>query len=78
MRRIGGVRVSVDGHRLWSNSEVLLERIGYEKERRHWRNRPDCTPVKTASWNSVNEEAMADEVARREMDFYEINDVQPC
>ena len=33
MRRIGGEMVSVDGHHPWSNSKVIIERIGYEKKK---------------------------------------------
>ena len=78
MRRIGGGMVSVDGHHIWSNSSIALDRIGYEKERRSWRNQHDCMPTKTKSWRRAIEGAMEDQAAHREMDDFEINVVQPC
>ena len=70
--------VSVDGHHLWANSAVIFERIKYEKERRQWRSRRACTPTTTPSCTSVLDEAMEDQVARREMDDFKISEIQTC
>lgn len=68
---------SVDGHDIWSNKSIVLDRIGYEKESRSWRNEHDTAPT-TKSWRSWIEGAMEDQAARGEVDDFEIDDVQPC
>ena len=70
--------VSFDGHHIWSDSPIILDRIRYEKERRNVRKQHDLSTTKTKSWKSVVEGAREDQAVRREMDDFEINDVQPC
>ena len=39
VKKAGGNLVSIDDHRVWTNSEVLRHRIMIEKERRDWRKK---------------------------------------
>ena len=78
VRRIGVGIGSVDGDQLWSNTAVILDRIGYKKEMRKWRSDSGYASTEPVSWGSVIKEAAHTQVGRREMDAFEIKQTRPC
>ena len=68
MKDIGGGQVKIGEKRIWSNSELILNRVKEEKERRQWRRSRGMSPVDTQSWGSIIQKATIDQVKLREVD----------
>ena len=69
MKAIGTGQVKIGDKRLWTNSELILDRLVEEKHRRKWRSENSFTPVETASWGNIIRETTEEQIKRRELDI---------
>ena len=71
MKDIGAGQISIEGNRLWTNSEVIIEKVMEEKERRKWRQEKGITPNRIRPWGSILKDATVLQIEKREMDDFQ-------
>ena len=78
MSAIGVGQIRIDNRRLWTNSEVILDKMTQEKERRKWSKDNEISPISTKSWGSIIQDATRTQIDRREMSDFEISRENPA
>ena len=72
MSAIGAGQIRIGEKRLWTNSDVNLDKMVQEKERRKFREENAINPANSVSWGSIIKEATKTQIDRREMSGFEV------